>query len=140
MNEAEWIEAWRTDTYEPEHPEALAAEDWLRTLPARIHTIVQLFPPACIVRTKPSVRLLIPRPGTCGMVAVYGGPTEQCPDGEVGVVQGPIGSLFGQFDDVSESELPAVVGYCSPESLDVVMFHGPVNPSWVRRVLGIVTQ
>ena len=66
------------------------AKAWVRSRPPSVQALMLRFPPNCHVKAKPEHSLMVPAPGTFGIVASYS------EDGSVSVVQSPTAGIRAQ--------------------------------------------
>lgn len=113
--ESSWVEEWvRDQTWTPVE----AGVAWLRARPACLHPLMILFPPCAVVRA--TVPLSIPAAGSVGVVQSWFEPTDEDPEGLVGVAQRPEGQLRAQ---------------CSSRSIEVVSFWRGWTHDRMREIL-----
>lgn len=106
-----WVKKWVSAEYE----ETPGNVSWVQTRPRSIQDLMIRFPPNCLVRTFPSKELVIPKPGTLGIVVSYR------EDGGVTVMQHP------------DAEIRAV---CDPSWLEVVGYFRGITPEAIRKMIG----
>ena len=116
LQPAGWLEEWLTDPSWEEDPEAL---EWLKSRPECLHALMVQFPPSCVVEGTRS--LLVPSPGTCGIVSSWTEPDEGHPKGMVSVRAYPDAGLRAQ---------------CDPDDLQVFGYWKGWTPEKMRELLG----
>lgn len=84
--------------------------EWMHSRPRVIQELLVRFPPMCLVRSKPGLSLLIPGPGTVGIVLAYS------EDGNVAVIQGPESPMRG-WCPADEMELAGCVKGLDPDDI-----------------------
>jgi len=107
-----WVKTWAEES-RAQWPDDAA--EWVRTRPRSVQKLLVRFPPGCLVRSKPEKRLMVPAPGTVGIVTSY------YESGMVSVIQGPDSNVRAQ---------------CEADWLEVVVCRQGQYPDDVRRVLG----
>jgi hypothetical protein len=105
---ADWVNEPRAEW--PEH-----AVEWVRTRPRSVQELLVRFPPGCLVRSVPQKHLMVPAPGTLGIVLSYN------EDGTVTVLQSPDSEVRVQ---------------CEADWLELAMCRQGQEPADVKRVLG----
>src|ERR1700723_928774 len=116
----DWVSAWIDPSLRAIEAVDAAIMHEIRGLPRSLHVLVVAFPPASVVRAKPSAELLIPAPGRHGIVYSLIEPDRSNP-ALVSVVAHPAARFTGR---------------CFPEDLEVVGFHQGWDHDRVRRALG----
>lgn len=91
------------------------ARIWVRSRPRAVQEMMLRFPPGCLVRTVPGAELIVPAPGTVGIVVSYSD------DGYVCVIQGPT---------------TGVRAACAADELELAGCPAGQSPDDVRAVLG----
>lgn len=105
-----WVEHWLTTPLTAGESQIA----WIRSRPLCIKELMVQFPPLCLVKAKPEQLLMIPSPGSVGIIVSY------VENGEVSVQDSP------------ESAYRAL---CKTNWLEVVGYKTPMTPAWVLRVL-----
>lgn len=107
-----WVQDW---LMEPRAEWPTHATEWVLTRPRSVQELLVRFPPGCLVRAKPEQHLLVPAPGTFGLVCAY------CEDERVWVLQSPNSFVRAQ---------------CRADWLELAACRDGQGPEDVRRVLG----
>lgn len=107
-----WVKDWLSN---PKSEWPADAVEWIRTRPRSVQELLVRFPPGCLVRAKPEKQLMVPAPGTLGIVLSY------YENGGVSVLQGPDSPIRVQ---------------CEADWLELAACRAGQEPDDVRRVLG----
>ena len=110
-----WVHDW---LMEPSHPwEDPEASGWVRSRPDNIKALMLRFPPKCLVSTKTGVKLMVPAPGTFGIV--------------MGYYESKNGLLLG----VVQSPTAEVICQCKEEDMVLMACHEGGTPEDIQKVI-----
>lgn len=107
-----------------ENEDDIAAANWIRSRPPNVRHLMRRFPPFC--RVQAIVPLVIPAPGTIGVVVSYGEPVSGMPDGWIGVA--PLCDIEG------------LRAQCVADQLEVINYAAGWTPERVNAVLSEKVQ